>query len=516
MTGLVQAYLKISGHVEAAAGFDDYFMSHPDFPSLFSITDSLTALGVENMAFRIDKDKLGDLPDSFIADIRQDLAFARRQGDVYRITSDTGKTETLSPDAFIEAWDGMILIVEPNATIKKANVADFSGWPTVLMLALIVGASVLYNGTDFLTAFLLLTSATGLAAGYFILREQLGLKSDMVQKFCTSGNNTSCSDVIQSDAMQIPSWFPLADLPAIYFSTVLTALAIAPHSAWIFGWTGLLSLPVVLYSIYLQRFRLKKLCLLCLVVSGILLLQASIFIGYMPDSSAIALRDGFWPLTAAVLVSTVWIALKPLVKSLIETRSTVKSLMRFKRNFDIFRFLSRETAYPGRLSQMTGIQVGNPGAGVSISLFVSPSCGYCHKAVSDALQLAERFPERTSVNILFNVNPDSNDNPYLAVVSTLVSLQQSDPGAALDALRDWHIGRMGLERWTQKWSYANSGYFAHLQMEMQYQWCKTNDLSFTPAVVVNGSVYPKDYDFSEIRYFVNDLEEIQNMQLQAV
>jgi ABC-type bacteriocin/lantibiotic exporter with double-glycine peptidase domain len=45
------------------------FLSHPDYPSLLSITDSLNELGIENAALVVDKEKLNEIPIPFLAHI---------------------------------------------------------------------------------------------------------------------------------------------------------------------------------------------------------------------------------------------------------------------------------------------------------------------------------------------------------------------------------------------------------------------------------------------------------------
>ena len=45
----------------------DELLIHPDYPSLLSISDILTALNIENAAFRIDADELINVPCPFIA-----------------------------------------------------------------------------------------------------------------------------------------------------------------------------------------------------------------------------------------------------------------------------------------------------------------------------------------------------------------------------------------------------------------------------------------------------------------
>ena len=42
-------------------------LKHPDYPSLLAVSDVLTAQHIENVAFRLDYEKLADVPFPFIA-----------------------------------------------------------------------------------------------------------------------------------------------------------------------------------------------------------------------------------------------------------------------------------------------------------------------------------------------------------------------------------------------------------------------------------------------------------------
>ena len=58
MLKLVQKFLQINRYSEIKNEFKDLFLSHPNYPSLFAITDSLDLLSVENAAVEFRKNKL--------------------------------------------------------------------------------------------------------------------------------------------------------------------------------------------------------------------------------------------------------------------------------------------------------------------------------------------------------------------------------------------------------------------------------------------------------------------------
>lgn len=56
MKNLVQKYLLLNKYINEEKQFNDLFSSHPNYPNLYTITDSLDILGIENVAAKIEND----------------------------------------------------------------------------------------------------------------------------------------------------------------------------------------------------------------------------------------------------------------------------------------------------------------------------------------------------------------------------------------------------------------------------------------------------------------------------
>ena len=53
MINIVKKYLSKNNYSHLKNDFEGYFLSHPNYPSLFAITDSLEMLAIENVALKI-------------------------------------------------------------------------------------------------------------------------------------------------------------------------------------------------------------------------------------------------------------------------------------------------------------------------------------------------------------------------------------------------------------------------------------------------------------------------------
>jgi hypothetical protein len=156
---------------------------------------------------------------------------------------------------------------------------------------------------------------------------------------------------------------------------------------------------------------------------------------------------------------------------------------------------------------LEGLKFGNRNSEVRLTLILSPSCGHCHKAFQDAFELVSKFPQKVFLNVLFNINPENNDNPYKVVVESLLAINNSNLGNMEEAISDWHIQKIGLEKWVAKWKIVNVPMRVNHQIEQQYNWCLENEFNYTPVKIVNGKLFPNEYEISELKYFLNDFSE---------
>lgn len=68
------------------------FNSHPDYPSALALSDTLGFFRIENDAYEIEEDIWGELPDKYVAIVKQDgqskFTLVQRTKDGYDLFSD--------------------------------------------------------------------------------------------------------------------------------------------------------------------------------------------------------------------------------------------------------------------------------------------------------------------------------------------------------------------------------------------------------------------------------------------
>ncbi|MFC7774530.1 vitamin K epoxide reductase family protein [Flavobacterium sp. GCM10027622] len=506
---LVKKLLIQNKYSNSIEEFEDLFSSHPNYPSLFAITDSLNHLGIDNVAIKIPKEQFVELPYIFLTLYDNELVLLLKYEEYVTVENEKGKKQKLSFNEFLSGWSQIIVAVEPNVEENKHNAKNYKWITYVVPFLLMCSASVFLNEYSVAAILSLTVSIVGMVLGILIMQEKLGIKTELVSKFCNLTPVASCDSVIKSDNGNITRWLSFADLPILFFSTNLLALLMNPiQSAWIVSGLSLVSIPFLIYAIWIQQVKIKKWCVLCLAVSAVILLQGCVFFASNSDLMVNDLVKGItFYLFSFVFMFSGWLLLKPILEKGNKATREVHELKRFKRNFKVFQSLTKEVTSEIGLHKLKGIEFGEPNFSTNITLFVSPSCGHCHKAFKDAYELYELHPEDVYLNVLFNINPENEENPYKTIVESLLIRNTIDTQEAQEALIDWHINNLDIELWKQKWGANNNDMLVNNDLLNQYQWCTMNNFNYTPIKIVNSKLFPNEYEISDLKYFMNDFED---------
>lgn len=507
MLTIIKKYLEKNNYLNQQDDFQEFFLSHPNYPSVYAVTDSLDSLSIPNLAIKLPKEQFEALPDFFLAVFKEELVLVSKKDATVTLENKEGKKKNVSFNEFLTDWSQVVIVIEPNETINLESGKANAKWlQYILPLVVLMAISLIYNEYNSSSILLLITSFVGLVASVFILQEKFGYSNAVVSKICNINPNTSCNSVIKSDTGK--RWVQFSDLPFLFFGISIMSIILQPKdTAVIIGFLSILSLPVILYSLWLQKFQLKKWCVLCLVVSFIVVAQGFVFVLDNHLFSTIFSVRFFEFLFVAFLFTSLWMLVKPVFEVKITTAKKLVESMKFKRNYDLFKFLSKDITTLHGFNQLKGLSFGNNDADVQLTLIISPSCGHCHKAFEDAYELVSKFPQKIFLNILFNINPENNENPYKIVVESLLAIDTLFPEKTEEAIVDWHINKMVLEEWKQKWIVESIDMETNRQLRLQYNWCLENGFNYTPVKLINNKLFPQEYEINELKYFLNDFSE---------
>ena len=184
MLKIVQKFLQINRYSEIKNEFKDLFLSHPNYPRLFAVTDSLDLLSIENAAVRVSKEQIVDLPQNFLAYFKDELVLVEKAKNFVYISAVSKWSQKVSYEKFLLDWNGVIVAIEPNNVIARENLKiEFNWLKYTLPLLFLVGLSFFYNTYNLFSIVFLIISILGLITSILIVQEKLGFQNNLISKF---------------------------------------------------------------------------------------------------------------------------------------------------------------------------------------------------------------------------------------------------------------------------------------------------------------------------------------------
>lgn len=498
--------------------------SHPSYPSLHAITGVLDHFGIENIAadVPVNSETLLQLPDCFLVQVQsnqiKDLAVVERKNNNYFLYLED-KKEKLTEIEFLKKFTGIIVVVEKdeenNQKPKETKLKELIGF---VILALLSSYIFFINKTSWHSIVYLLLSITGLVTSIAIVKQELGLKTTIGNAFCSGADEKKdCDAVLTSKGAEIIKGYKLSDLSILYFIglTFLTLIQITkPTLSYAIS---LLAIPITLYSLYYQYAVVKKWCLLCLSIVVVLWLQAVFPLIKNVFSNDFLVNDFVILFITATLTWLIWSYIKPLLIEVNSLRKERIESVKFKRNFGLFNsLLQKSSTLNTSIQSIEEIVLGNPNSALEIVVVTNPFCGHCKPVHKHIDEILKRYNENVKIVIRFNINVNDKDSDAVKITSRLIEIYNIEGAKfCLEAMDDIYGGQKPKD-WLIKWKDCTNKEKYILELETEKDWCKKNTINFTPEILVNGKSYPKEYNRTDLIFFIEDLEESCNANTQLV
>jgi uncharacterized membrane protein/thiol-disulfide isomerase/thioredoxin len=491
--------------------------SHPDYPSLIAIVDTFNYLGIENIATRIEKNDLDELPKTFISvyltETGSEIVYTKNLKDKVEIQFSNNFKKTITKTEYLEGWNSIVVIIEENQMVQKKSVSSTKY--SIVGLFFIISLILLFleNKENLIAAtFYYLLLLTGLIISYFLVREEMGLHNDSISKICNATEKTSCKEVLSSNGAKVFKNVSLSDISILYFSslTLFFVLNSFAQNSAVYSIIGLFGIPVILYSIYYQGFVAKKWCVLCLGIDTVLLLQLIIisfnFSLVFNAATGISFLSGLFIIALFYFLGSQF---KNRVLKINKNAGIELEHHKLKRNHLVFNTLLKNNKKIDEvhLSSLKTIIIGKIESPITLFLVLSASCGHCHAVYEKATKLMNKNPNQIKIQLIFNINIENTENPGNLIYKQASNYYWSgEVHKTVASLNDWHIERMDLEKWKSKWE-SNHLEYSSKMIPNQYNWCLENDIHYTPAIILNGHIMPKEYQINDLNYFIDELIE---------
>lgn len=469
--------------------------THPEYPSLASITDLLDDLGIENGAYVVNKHDWDDLPLPFLAHLNAQqakLVIVRKED----------KAE-LGEGGRLQDWDGIAVFAEKPVDWKNKEVDNYiqqqqkkNGLRMLsATLLLISSVLVLYPSFDATSIFLLLTSIAGLALSIMIVQKELGFRNVVTEKLCSLQGDEGCDAVISSKGSKIGASFSWSDAGIMYFSSYL--LLLVSHHSLLPVYTAM-AVPFTFFSLYYQWKIIGKWCTLCLLTLAVTSLQFALQWTALATLTVAAFNVpslAFAVFTLA-LITILWLGL---IRPLLKDRETIAEdkfrLLRFRHNPNVFQSLLHQQKKVNVTPWVDDLQIGNAASQVQIMVACNAYCAPCAKTHQLLHELSEK--NHIGITVRFTSNPSVKDDMRTEAVTYLLRLLSGKSTEfKRGVLHDWYA-LMNLQQFSLRYP-LDSLYEVDDELYQHQQWIDDARVAVTPTLFINGYEMPKEYTVEDL------------------
>lgn len=476
------------------------FNSHPNYPSALAFSDTLNFLGLKNDAYELDKEYWDELPDEFMALVNNSFSLVKKKDNDFTIYSD--KVKNLSKEELYKNSDDFVLLFEKTENVKSTSFFNFKPF-----IYVIFGIILLYSFLQFTwyeSVFNLL-SLLGIYISLELFNQKFGQESVVVNNICggaaNSNTQSACSTIFSSDKTNILG-LKLSDFSLIYFLGITFIGLLFPGAQFVLKIISLISVLVILYSLYVQTFVEKSLCRVCLFIIFILLAQIAISSFYF--SLVASLPIVFISIVAFISLFFTIAFLNNLMNQKEELKKSNAKNLRFKRNYDLFK---RELLDKDKIefSDKNTFFLGNKDAQLHISVVSNPYCGFCKDAHKILEDLLKKYPNEISAQMRFNYSGESAGEKYTQLISDFLSIYKNKSQKDfLNSIDTWFKNKDENEIKGKSGTNNPENLTNIIQMTTENS---SAGLNFTPVFIINGYQFPDKYDRDDIHYFIGELIE---------
>lgn len=491
-------------------------VSHPDYPSLLSIVDTLNGLGIEHKIFRIPSNHLSEVSFPYLIQLEE----AGKTNDLIPIYNQ----KDLNNSALKDHKNSSVIIIQCEPTDKIVNEKNnlaFSeekqsrnivktGLLTAVGLLLLLFSKI----SSLNHALFIASSLLGGVAGYFLYAKTIGIKYKTIEEFCMAGKRSNCDQVLHSEAATIFGKFKLSDATFSYFLTQLFLLTLfvtqpikSSNYILLFYGLGIVTIPIVGFSILYQSVKLKTWCFLCMAVNAILISQLVLLYNFDLSPVSIFQQGLVYPAAVFSLMfipfSSGLILLRQLIVKKNEAEYEELALNRIKHNPIVFITLLNRSRRFDITPFSQEMVIGEKSAPVKVTMAVSLHCNPCKRAVNEIVQITSLYPNLIQLVLRFK-RSGATDETVLSPADYLISYwdqfiqgSSNESERTFKLIRDWYAEH-DFESFKSIYPMDSSLTGSSELLNEHDDWIEASEINRTPTIIIDNHELPENYKLDDL------------------
>jgi len=492
-------------------------LTHPQPESLLSISDTLAEYNVESLALQIGADKLDQLPLPCVVQIHQKpypYFSCLSQVSAVRVeySDDKGKIREMARTEFSTKWTGVALVLEKGEEAGEPEYLEHRKealtYKALLFLLCAIGLAWIIGdliGWEPYTSYsigmfaLFTLKLAGLGVSAILLWSEVDKNNTAIAKFCTGGKNVDCNSVI--DSFSFGGLISLSNLAFAYFLSGFFIMMFSSFSDSALSLLAVLSyssLVIIPISLYYQGIKLKKWCVLCLWISGILLLEFLVSQFFLPKLNPSTLSDFsvFSFLFLAIVLA--WLTLKPYLIARTDLYGVKSKLAKVLSNKELFDYFLNSSRRISSNPEGLGIFLKGQNAKYHVLKVCNPYCGPCARTHP----LLEQLYVAGNIDLQILFLPGGEDDTRIQTVSHLLAIAaKGNKDQTRKALDDWYVPEKKDYNVFAK-RYPMNGELAQQKtmIKSMENWAEREQITHTPTIFINGFELPAAYEVEDLKY----------------
>ena len=483
-------------------------MVHPLYPTLSCVSDAFDLWRIDHLIAKLSIDQINNIGAPIISSRKRDglILITKITDRAVWFRDSNYRIKRVDKQKFTESWDGISILIQDIDRVKEYN-AKYNKIRSVIsrfleivltLLAPIcatVSCCITWRADIWLSssvkALMLVNNVIGIMICLLLFAGKRSRSSQIFNKLCKKGKYVDCKKVINTFDDKSPALKYIIEIATGYFTTNVVWLLFATASPnWYFPLYifFILSIPIIVSSLYIQLFYIKKICALCCAILLCLLINLScIKADYVADSLSFLKYIILFLSFSAFFI-------------LINKASDYKSKY-YKEKRANARLKININTFQANLSNARletpeyGIHWGSTESKFELTVIVSLECKHCKELVQKILCLKDIY-QNIFYKVVFDIPYDQEDK--YEYFSNLYRLYKNGDTkqflAMLNANNSFDIGTELPNHHNQITNYDDITYV----LDAQRAFVDTAQVTYVPAIFINGRLLSVHYDFNDI------------------
>lgn len=513
LTIVIESLLKHFKVSNDATETEVSLKSHPDYPALKSLCDTVEEFGFKTYPTKVTVEQLKEIEGSFVAHVIEEgekvCAFVKEYSlNTVEYFSDSKRVKKVSTDAFHISYTGIVVQLEKTNEAEKIRPIKTPDQNLALLLPYgLIGTFIFYflwhfttiSNEIFASNYLVILTATKLAGlaitGILVYRDWFA-DTSFGERVCKSGKNINCNTVLNSRFSEVYSWLKWSDLGFIYFLASLLIVANGNAYNHILQALSLLASVYIFISVYQQGFLIRKWCLFCLGILAVLLIEAimSLTLSWqLPAIGSIITSFVYF-----FLIGTATLLLKQQIRTQHELKEQTINYKKHKRDPEVFKALWLNEQKIKTPDSPYNILLGNRSRfALRITVFLSLTCKYCGETFYSLKEILEKQPE-LCVHIVPVISNTKDKTQAYFIGILFDQYRNGDTWKAYNTLEGWYQGEFHKD--VPK-ALPDITHVVRRFIDQNKQHAVRNQIGQFPSLFLQSKLKPSGYTLGEVLEF---------------